>query len=58
MLRSVAVLQLQRQLLDQQADQLIELADMQAHRRIRSDLAEYVAAHAKSGALPCVKVLL
>ena len=52
MLRSVAVLQLQRQLLDQQADQLIELADMQAHRRIRSDLAEYVAAHAKSGAIP------
>ena len=52
LLRSVAVLQLQRQLLDQQADQLIELADMQAHRRIRSDLAEYVAAHAKSGAIP------
>ena len=52
LLRSVAVLQLQRQLLDQQADQLIELADMQAHRRIRSDLAEYVAAHAKSGVIP------
>ena len=51
-LRTVAVLQMQRQLLDQQADQLTELADMQAHHRIKSDLAEYVAAHAKFGTIP------
>ena len=49
---TVAVLQMQQQLLDQQSDQLTELADMQAHHRIKSDLAEYVAAHAKYGTIP------
>ena len=51
-LRTVAVLQLNQQLVDQKSDQLTELADMQAQRRINSDLAEYVAAHAKYGTIP------
>ncbi len=52
LLRSVAVLQTQRNLLDRQADELTDLADMQAHRAIRSDLADYIAAHARAGTLP------
>lgn len=52
LLRAVAVLQTQCRLLDEQADILTDLSDMQAHRRIKSDLADYIAAHAKSGNLP------
>ena len=56
-LRTVAVLQLNQQLVDQKSDQLTELADMQAQRRINSDLAEYVAAHAKYGTIPAEDTL-
>ena len=52
LLRSVAVLQIQCRLLDEQADILTDLSDMQAHRRIKSDLADYIAAHAKAGTIP------
>jgi hypothetical protein len=52
LLRSLAVLQIQCRLLDEQADILTDLSDMQAHRRIKSDLADYIAAHAKAGTIP------
>ena len=52
LLRSVAVLQTQCRLLDEQADILADLSDMQAHRRIKSELADYIAAHAKVGTIP------
>ena len=46
LLRSVAVLEAKCFLLDDQADILTDLSDMQAHRRIKSELADYISAHA------------
>ena len=51
-LRSVALLQAQGQAIEGQAGQLSDLADMQAQRRLKSDLAEYISAHAAAGTLP------
>ena len=52
LLRKVASLQAKSLLLDEQSEVLTELTDMQALRGFKSDLDEYIIAHAQKGSLP------
>ncbi len=52
LLLSVAELQRECASLDKEAHKLTEMADLQAHRALKSDLGNYIAAHARAGTLP------
>ena len=51
-LRAVAALQAQISLINAEADELTDLGDMQAQRKLNAELKEYVAAHSASGIIP------
>jgi hypothetical protein len=51
-LRTVATLQANLRLLESQQGALSEFQDMQALRRLKSELADYIAGHAEKGELP------
>jgi len=51
-LRAVSALQANLKLLDSQQGALSDFQDMQALRRLKADLADYIAGHASKGELP------
>ena len=51
-LRTVAAVQAQMSLINAEADELTDLGDMQAQRKLKADLNEYVSAHSVSGIIP------
>jgi formylglycine-generating enzyme required for sulfatase activity len=51
-LRTVAALQANLKVLESQQDSLSEIQDMQALRRLKSELADYIAGHAENNELP------
>jgi hypothetical protein len=51
-LRTVAVVQAQMSLINAEADELTDLGDMQAQRKLKAELNEYVSAHSDSGIIP------
>jgi hypothetical protein len=51
-LRSVAAVQAQMSLINAEADELTDLGDMQAQRKLKAELNEYVSAHSDSGIIP------
>ena len=51
-LRTVAAVQAQMSLINAEADELIDLGDMQAQRKLKAELNEYVSAHSDSGIIP------
>ena len=51
-LRTVAALQAQISLINAEADQLTDLGDMQAQRKLKAEIDEYLLAHFKLGSIP------
>ena len=51
-LRTVAAVQAQMSLINAEADELTDLGDMQAQRKLKAELNEYVSAHSDSGIIP------
>lgn len=51
-LRTVAAVQAQMSLINSEADELTDLGDMQAQRKLKAELNEYVSAHSDSGIIP------
>ena len=51
-LRTVAAAQAQMSLINSEADELTDLGDMQAQRKLKAELNEYVSAHSNSGIIP------
>ena len=51
-LRTVAAAQAQISLINAEADELTDLGDMQAQRKLKAEFNEYVSAHSGSGIIP------
>jgi ankyrin repeat protein len=51
-LRTVAAAQAQMSLINAESDELTDLGDMQAQRKLKAELNEYVSAHSGSGIIP------
>ena len=51
-LRTVAAVQAQMSLINAESDELTDLGDMQAQRKLKAELNEYVSAHSDSGIIP------
>jgi hypothetical protein len=52
LVRQIAVLQANLTLLESERDTLTELGDMQAHRFLQDEIAEFIASHAQRGNVP------